>query len=117
MGMHGYRHPLYLANMLPLYNAHLVIIMHSVAMYIIIPTLALCGCLDSCSLGHVAMALTSLLVISFVIAMRNQDERDICRVIIEWEILSLATIIIIMCGMYAWIPFTFGIMMSVPGPP
>ena len=62
-----------------------------------------------------AMVLAFLLVITFVIAMRNNDERDLCFGIIEWELFSLATTVIILCGIHTWIPLTYAIMLlAVP---
>jgi hypothetical protein len=102
MDMDGY-HPPYSAALMLLhyFDAHLVIVIHFLAMYIIFPTLTMCSWLDSCPFRPMAMVLAFLLLVTFVIAMRNNEERDLCFEIIEWELLSLATIVIISCGIYA----------------
>ena len=112
--MDGY-HPPYLAAMMLLhyFDTRLVIVIHFLAMYIIFPTLMMCGWLDSCSFRPMVMVLVFLLLVTIVIAMRNNEERDLCSEIIEWELLSLATIVIISCGIYAWIPLTYTIMLLV----
>ena len=80
-------------------------------MHIIFPTLMMCGWLDSCSFRPMVMVLVFLLVITFVIAIRDNDEKDLCFEIIEWELFSLATIVVILCSIYAWIPLTYSIML------
>ena len=90
MDMDGY-HPSYLMAMMSLhyFDAYLVLVIHFLSMYIIIPILMMCGWLDSWSFRPMAMVLVFLLVITFIIAMRNNYGRYLCFETIEWGLFSL----------------------------
>ena len=110
--MDGYHTPYAAAIMLLHYfDAHLIIVIHFLAMYTIFPTMMMFGWPDSCPFKTMAMVLAFLLLVTFVIAKRNNEERDLWFEIIEWELLYLTTIVIISCGIYAWIPLTYSIML------